>query len=153
MQGPRTLKWVLAFMLENGPSAMGWHHKWKADCKLQDSDAGVDAHETYCRVLQTMASYDQLDLGNLAGVELMVRQLQLVEERHKDRLGGSSGKDSLDEKYLFAGSAHRNNLCVCPKLQEWVGEEMRKESLIMKERRKAREERGLARPPPKGPKG
>ena len=86
-------------------------------------------------------------------MEILCRQLQLIEEPHRDRLSGGSS-DGLDEKHLFGGSAHRTNLCVCPALQEWVGEEMRKESLIMKERRKAREERSLMRPGgPRGGKG
>ena len=38
---------------------------------------------------------------------------------------------------------------VCPKLQKWIGEQLAAESLVLKERRKAREERALSRPNPK----
>ena len=33
--------------------------------------------------------------------------------------------------------------CICPVLQEWIAEKLRKESGVLKERRKAREERDL----------
>ena len=38
----------------------------------------------------------------------------------------------------------RGNLGVCPELQKWLGEELGREALANKERRKAREERALA---------
>ena len=53
--------------------------------------------------------------------------------------------------YLGASSA-RGGFCTCPDSQEWIAEELRKESSVAKERRKAREERALLRPKaePKG---
>jgi hypothetical protein len=47
----------------------------------------------------------------------------------------------------------RGNLCVCPALQDWISEELRKESAVLKERRKAREERSLLRDRNKPNKG
>ena len=38
----------------------------------------------------------------------------------------------------------RGNLGVCPDLTKWMGDELSKEALATKERRKAREERALA---------
>ena len=45
----------------------------------------------------------------------------------------------------------RGHIMVCPSLQEWIGEELRKDNLVLKERCKAREER-LAKPAPLGKK-
>ena len=50
------------------------------------------------------------------------------------------------EAHLFTGVSSRQSLCVCPLLAKHVSEELAKESSILKERRKAREERGLAKP-------
>ena len=44
-------------------------------------------------------------------------------------------------------------MCIDPALSEWVAKEVAKESVVMKERRKAREERALARPKAKGKAG
>ena len=39
----------------------------------------------------------------------------------------------------------RGNVCVCPLLQEWASAQLAKEQALLKERRKAREERDLAK--------
>ena len=117
------------------------------------------AHDTACRVLHTLVSYDQYDVSESAAAEIISRQIQMIEERHRD--GGaqsSEGKNSAhssQDTHLFLGTAaSRGGLCVCPALQEWISEELRRESSIMKERRKAREERALNNKGPKGgPKG
>ena len=96
-----------------------------------------------------MICFDQLQVGSLAAAEFCARQIQLVEEKYRDR---GVPKDSLElvsesEAALFSGSRSRTTICVCPALSEWIAEEMRKEAAVMKERRKAREERNLAKPP------
>ena len=67
--GPRTVEWVLKFMLENGNTPRGWHNKWRSDAKLQVTDTGVSQHEVLCLVLETMVTYDQLSVTNLASAE------------------------------------------------------------------------------------
>ena len=42
--------------------------------------------ETYCKVLQAMLTYDQLDVSNLASAEVIARQIQLIEERYENKL-------------------------------------------------------------------
>eukprot|EP00973_Karenia_brevis_P036960 5095702-Karenia_brevis.AAC.1 len=53
VKGPRSVLWVLKFMDENGGTPLGWHAKWRADGKLQATDAGVATHELACKMLQT----------------------------------------------------------------------------------------------------
>jgi hypothetical protein len=156
VRGPRTCRWVLQFMLEHGGTPRGWHQRWKADAKLQQTDAGVALHEVCCFILESMCTYDQLNAPNLASAEHAARQVQLVEERWKDRLIGSAeNQDALVDMHLYSGQATRGTICVAPQLQEWISEELRKEFSVAKERRKAREERALTRTPKneKGEKG
>jgi hypothetical protein len=40
----------------------------------------------------------------------------------------------------------RGSLCICPELSAWIAGELSKESAVMKEKRKAREERALQKP-------
>ena len=57
-----------------------------------------------------------------------------------------------DDAHLYLGIGQtRGHIMVCPSLQEWIGEELRKENLVLKERCKAREER-LPKPAPPGKK-
>ena len=75
-------------------------------------------HETSCRCIEYGATYEQHDLPALASFELIGRQVQLIEVKQGD--GGS-------DLYMFTGASSR------------AAEEVRKESAVMKERRKARE--------------
>ena len=91
-----------------------------------------------------MLTYDQLDISNLASAELIARGIQRIEEKHKFKLQAS---DDSGEGALFMGAMGGARIVsvVSPKLTEWVGGELQKEALVAKERRKAREERNLAR--------
>ena len=146
LTGPRVFLWGARFMLENGGTPTGWHSKWRADGKLQSSDPGVIVHEEFCRMIQTQMCYDQANSANLASSEQMMRQLMLIEEKFKDRFVGNGSHELSEEAHLDGGHMQRANICVSPPLSEWVAEEVRKEHVVLKERRKAREERALARP-------
>ena len=86
VKGPRTCLWVVKHMMESGGTPVGHHQRWRVNCKLQVHDSGVAEHETYCKVLQTMLTYDQLDVSNLASAEVIARQIQLIEERYENKL-------------------------------------------------------------------
>ena len=52
----------------------------------------------------------------------------------------------LDERRLFLGHARsRGHALVVPQLERWVATKLAEESAVLKERRKGREERALAR--------
>ena len=87
------------------------------------------------RVLQTTMTFDQVDVTNLAAAELVAGVLQ--KEKHKFKLAAA---DDAGETSLFTGASGSWSI-ISPKLTEWIGSEMQKEA----ERRKAREERTLAR--------
>ena len=142
--GPRAVKYVITQMLDHGGSALGHHQAWRVACKLQPTDAPAMEHEAWSKVLQTMMTYDQLDVSNLASAEMVVRALQRIEEKHKFKL---TSTDDAGEGALFMGSTGgtRVGSIISPKLTEWIGTEMQKEALVAKERRKAREERALSR--------
>ena len=61
-------------------------------------------------------------------------------------MGASDAAQTLLDHHIYAGTATRAGLCISPKLQEWVAQELSKESAVLKERRKAREERQLRKP-------
>eukprot|EP00973_Karenia_brevis_P081915 11357407-Karenia_brevis.AAC.1 len=89
--------------MENANTPLAHHQKWRSDCKLPLNDNGVIQHEAWCRVLHTLLVYDQIDVHNVAGAELVARQIQLIEHKYADRLpAASEGSDS--NSLLFAGS-------------------------------------------------
>ena len=145
IKGPRTAKWVGQYFVTNGGSPMVMHNTWKVNCKLQGSDNGVLEHESLCKMLELALEYDQLNLGELASLELACRRLQMIQYRWRDRIIGSTSSGTVDdESHFFLGvDPTRGNLCISPALNTWLGEELHKESQANKEQRKAREERAL----------
>ena len=146
--GPRTTKWALDFISEHGGTPLGHHQAWRSACRFQPGDGPVLEHESWSRVLQSMVCYDQLDATNLACGELVARNIQRIEERHKDRAIAS---EEQSEAALFMGmpQGSRAGLCISPALNTWAGKQTAEEACVAKERRKAREERALARKPAK----
>ena len=132
-------------MLDNSGTPLGWHSKWKADGRLEANSAAVISHEQFCKVIQTLACYDQLNCANIAAAEMCMRYVMLTEERLKEKFSAASS-DLGEEVHLFEGSRNRANLCISPALSAWIADQLKEETLVLKERRKAREERQLARP-------
>ena len=147
IRGPSTAPWVLRFVLENGGAFSGWHARWVQLAKLSLSEPAAVEHEAFCRILDQAISFDQINPLAVSFVESAARSSHSVEERIQDRnLKSKKSEDTVftSEASLMSGSAERSGLCICPALKEYVAEELREESAVLKERRKAREERTLA---------
>ena len=108
--------------------------------------AGVQALDAFCWTLEIMLCFDQLSLGSLACVEYVCRQIQLVEKKHTEKVGSNANTEIVQEQHLFGGHSSRTNLCICPDLSAWIAEGIKSEAAVMKERRKAHEERALQKP-------
>ena len=78
--------------------------------------------------------------------EFLARQVQMSEERWKDRIHSTTDAASSLDSHLYGGMISKGSLCICPSLQSWIATELSKEASVAKERRKAREERQLAKP-------
>ncbi|CAK0841594.1 unnamed protein product [Prorocentrum cordatum] len=164
VQGPRTLLWCLSFMSTMAGAPTAWHQRWLTSMALPDEDEHAKLHETLCRVLDLAVVYDQLQIAEMASFEIIARQLQLLEERvyetrspppsvaapkakAADRGGASAGTSSSPGTSYFLGAGvSKANLCISPKLLEYIADQMRAEAAISKERREAREERALRAP-------
>ena len=107
------------------------------------------------KVIDKLGKYDGVDLSNLAGAEIAFRRLQLIEYYYSDRGPGGGGKpqgkdkkgDLLNsmqqyEATIFSGS-HKEfgDTMVAPSLLEYVAKEVEGEAAVLKQVRKAREER------------
>lgn len=145
LTGPRTTLWCLKWMLNRSGSPTAWHQQWVSLGKLNHSDPLVLAHEFACRALESGACYDQMNLGSLASFEVLARQLQNAEDLLADKFTDSRD-DHYSDVFLMTGANHKSQLCICPELRAFTASETQKEASILKERRKAREERVLAQP-------
>jgi hypothetical protein len=149
--GPCTVLWCLTFMKDKSGSPTAWHAFWRQTGAIEEGSHLCTFHESLCRILETACCYDQLDVSNCASFGLICRQLQTVEERFKEKFTVSN--DASIDLYLMSGSTSRASLCICPALSSWVAAEAAKDTAVLKERRKAREERALLKPTgQRGPK-
>jgi len=79
VEGPRTVRWCVAFIARRQGGPMDHHRWWTSSYGLSEDDALVKQHELTMKVLELFGSYDQLDLGNFAGLERLLREAQLTE--------------------------------------------------------------------------
>ena len=67
--GPRTTLWLLSEFRRSGFPPMAWHHFWKQAIGGTPADAGIDEHGFLCECLETAATFDQLNVSELAAFE------------------------------------------------------------------------------------
>ena len=132
-------------MLHRSHTPLAWHQEWKNLGRLSDEDSLVHEHETICRLLETAVCYDQLQVGALASFEVLARELQITEDTLSHRFESQAG-NSTHDYHIMSGFKNRPAACNCPELRSYISSETAKESAILKQRRKAREERVLAHP-------
>jgi hypothetical protein len=149
--GPRSTMGTLKAIMDSGGSPEAEHDLWVRTARIPDGDRSVFEDEVISVVIQTLATVDQINLANLAGVELLMRRRALIREAH--RLSPSSPDYSASHHYMGwarrreAGATHTG-------LTKFVAEQLRDEAAIAKETRRAREERSLrVKPAPKGKAG
>jgi hypothetical protein len=146
IKGPRTTPWLTRMLSEGSSTPLNHHAKFIAFFKLSPGDPVALQHEAWCKVLQTMVCYDQLDVHNLASAELVCRQLQLLEDRHSMVSDKGEAAAASEESSLYMGTSTAHGaVLVAPELKSWIAGELAREASILKERRKAREERTLSR--------
>ena len=121
---------------------------------------GVTDHGLAMQAIELAGCYDGLDVVNLSCLELLIRKAQLVEfpywERgpalppkegdKKDRGNGEGGGrvGMYDEGHIFLGNNKEfGEVMVAPELLDYVTREVEREAGVMKQIRKAREERSL----------
>ena len=154
--GPRTTPFCCLWLNKRGNPPLDYHRAFKHLYGLEKGDWGVEMHESGLRSLEFGACYDGLDVPNLAGIEVLMRQVQLVEYVYTMDGGGKKDKDGkkgkgrgksagLYEETDVFGGFHRQagTSMICPELLEYVSKEVEKDASIFKQVRKAREERRL----------
>eukprot|EP00959_Pyramimonas_sp_CCMP1952_P108078 2259610-Pyramimonas_sp.AAC.1 len=60
-------------MVFNCQTPFGRPARWKSDAKHQNNDGGVENHLRRCQMLESMATFDQVNLPDVAAAETMSR--------------------------------------------------------------------------------
>ena len=155
--GPRTSKWCVQFLNRRNGGPVDHHRWWMSNLGLQSDSWGVAEHENLMKIIDKMGRYDGLDLTNLASAEMAFRRLQLIEYFYSEKgPGGGKGSGKAKDKKAEDGSykseaaifsgTHREfgDTMIAPDLLEYVSKEVERDAAILKQVRKAREERAGA---------
>ena len=160
--GPRTASWCVSFLNRRGGGPTDHHKWWKSTNKLFADMWGVSEHECILKAVEHAACYDYVDILNMAGFEHALRRAQLIEYTYSERGPAGGGREAgniakdnqkrtgkgadkvglYDESAVFMG-LHREfgDVMVSPELLDYVAKEVEREASVMKQVRKAREER------------
>ena len=120
---------------------------------LHAHDPDVGEHELLSDILEVGLVYDQLNAGEICIFELVARRYQLLEEIHAGQLavaenagtGYAGATHESDERFIFLGQTRGRSIAlVSPDLAEFVANTLKERALVLKERRKARDERQSA---------
>ena len=152
--GPRTTLWCARFIADNDGTPRARHVRWRQATGLTSADPGVADHELAMRIMETALTFDQLQIAEVASVEIVMRKAQVCELKYKDKIITMDSKSQIDDdEHLYMGTGKTRGLVmVAPALEDFVAAELQRETAAAKERRKMREERAGARPPPAGRK-
>ena len=112
-------------------------------CPRRRGGKGIPPRET----TELACTYDQVDISNLASMEALARHMQFIEHNVKKKKDTVKDFDSQD--YYLGRQRRTGGAIISPELLKWVAESAARDSAILKEERKAAEERALARAPPK----
>ena len=147
IEGPRTAVHLLKHCERHGKLPTGYLERWAKNKKVDESDRIYHEMKVLMESLELLGSYDQLNLGSLAGVERMCRRLQTI----FDAYDVNPAKPNFESAKLFSGMGAEMDP-VAPELRSHVAKKARDEAEIEKQRQKARELR-KAPPPNRGSGG
>jgi hypothetical protein len=167
--GPRTALWCLKFINRRNGGAIDWHRFWEHTHGLKSEFWGVGEHLMIMQAVDLALTYDALDVVNLGAFELMIRKAQLIEYSYSEWGGGgmssdgagADGKEKKDKKgkgrgglmrvglydepqIFMGGHKEFGDIMVAPDLLDYVSKEVERDASVLKQVRKAREERAAA---------
>jgi hypothetical protein len=141
--GPRTSMWYVRELGKLSVDPIARHSTWKHENGLKDDQRVCTSHEMLAEILELAVCVDQLDVSNLSCFEILLRHTQMIEAEVKK---SAESKKEYDVSEYYLGRTRRTGgALVCPDLVKWVAERAGADSNILKEQRKAAEERRLAK--------
>ena len=141
-RGPRTFHWLTKFICRYGGTPLSRHTRWELEAKMDESHPHVYVHEVFSELFELLLTLDMMEGASLTVAEQLARW-------HQDKKGSHERDESrgASDAYVSGLSRAAGGAAYCPSLRLCVTEQLGKDTAILKERRKAKEERELARKP------
>ena len=122
-----------------GLEILYFHGAWVTRSGVSPTSAVCIEHRALLQILGLLVSFDQLDVMNVAGVEMLSRRILIIAVRKSPKTPDFSGLDSM-LSHMFDESGG----IIASKYDQWVAEEQRAQAQIMKQQRMFNEERATA---------
>ena len=128
--------WLMRYVRDHGGTFDGRQTKWALEHKIERTSTAFLMHDLLGLALDLGVCYDQLDVANLGSFEVISRMYQLCEEKM-----GSLQVEGL-EHYLGRDRTGglKRGVALMPALAKHATDMQCKETEVLKQRRKAREE-------------
>ena len=137
LEGPATCLNIAKSLRDQNLTPTTFHEYWLRSAEIPKGDRSVYEHECLSRILESMITVDQLNICALQGAELICRRMQVIREAHRV---SPSAPDYSSADHFMGWKWRRGAHEVDATLAAHVANELKNESQIMKEARKAREE-------------
>ena len=149
LAGPRISQWFLHSVVNSGTTPITRHSRWVVESGVGTESRSAHEHFLLSHVIEKACVFDQVNAMNLACLELVMRRLALLEEAH----GANPSHPNFEgsEHWLGLGEKRAGAL-IPPALSKYVANKVADETLVQKEKRKAREERKLSKVHTQDPK-
>jgi len=151
----RSTRWCVEYLVREEENIERHHERFKLLVKADAWSWGIQEHHSAAQTIKYLAEYDQLDICNSAGCELLFRRMQTIEFGYLETLreseakaagGAASSRLTLEEQTLLSGAARSSgSLMIAPQLLEHARKETEREAGLLKNLQKVREGREALR--------
>lgn len=139
--GPRATKEYITLILRKSNTPSAYHSKWLLESGVYKKSAEALAHEIGMDILEAALTYDQLNGANLACLELLARWMQMTE--HAVAQNPKKPEITVNPGVFLGNMSSSSAGGLTSTLAKHVAAKSAEEAAVLKEQRKAREERAL----------
>lgn len=114
----------MRFVIEFSAHPLGHHTRFLTMTGVPPGDPGAQEHEIILRCIEHAVVFDQLQVCEIAALEVLIRRAQLIELRHREKVtGGVMGVSVDDDAHTYLGTGRtRELLMLAPQLEERGGQ-------------------------------
>lgn len=103
------MEWCLRFVSEFSAHPLGHHTRFLTMTRVPPGDPGAQEHEMILRCIEHAVVVDQLQVCEIAALEVLIRRAQLIELRHREKVtGGTMGVSVDDDAHIYLGTGRKN---------------------------------------------
>jgi hypothetical protein len=138
LRGPRAGREILVALRDAGQGSFDEHHIiWNKQSGVAEKSNTSREHRLLCKVLRLLIQFDQVDISNSAGAEMLVRRLLQLEAatRRNPRQPDFEGLD-----IILDSAVDDHGAAVVSAFSTWVADQQKNEAVSLKAARQWRDE-------------